>query len=68
MRSALIADLRAEHPQLVFLAEAFTRAAMMKMLAKVGFNQSYTYFTWQSTKWELEEYVSELAPSGMQEY
>jgi starch synthase (maltosyl-transferring) len=64
----LIADLRAEHPQLVFLAEAFTRAAMMKMLAKVGFNQSYTYFTWKSSKWELEDYVSELATSGMQEY
>ena len=64
----LIADLRAEHPQLVFLAEAFTRAAMMKMLAKVGFNQSYTYFTWKSSKWELEQYVSELATSGMQEY
>ncbi len=64
----LIADLREDHPQLVFLAEAFTRAAMMKMLAKVGFNQSYTYFTWKSTKWELEEYVTELASSGMQEY
>jgi starch synthase (maltosyl-transferring) len=41
---------------------------MMKRLAKVGFNQSYTYFTWKSSKWELEEYVSELATSGMQEY
>ncbi|MGI8730405.1 MAG: alpha-1,4-glucan--maltose-1-phosphate maltosyltransferase [Solirubrobacteraceae bacterium] len=64
----LIADLRAEHPDIVFLAEAFTRAAMMRTLAKVGFNQSYTYFTWKSTKWELTDYVSELASSGMQEY
>ena len=64
----LIAELRAEHPEIIFLAEAFTRAAMMRQLAKVGFNQSYTYFTWKSSKWELTEYVSELAASGMQEY
>ncbi|HEX4344090.1 MAG TPA: alpha-1,4-glucan--maltose-1-phosphate maltosyltransferase [Solirubrobacteraceae bacterium] len=64
----LIAQMRVEHPEIVFLAEAFTRAAMMKMLAKVGFNQSYTYFTWKSSKWELAEYVTELASSGMQEY
>jgi starch synthase (maltosyl-transferring) len=64
----LIAELRAEHPEIIFLAEAFTRAAMMRMLAKVGFNQSYTYFTWKSSKWELIEYVTELASSGMQEY
>jgi starch synthase (maltosyl-transferring) len=64
----LIAELRAEHPDIVFLAEAFTRAAMMRQLAKVGFNQSYTYFTWKSSKWELAEYVTELATSGMQEY
>jgi starch synthase (maltosyl-transferring) len=41
---------------------------MMRQLAKVGFNQSYTYFTWKSSKWELAEYVTELATSGMQEY
>jgi starch synthase (maltosyl-transferring) len=64
----LIAELRAEHPDIIFLAEAFTRAAMMRQLAKVGFNQSYTYFTWKSSKWELAEYVTELATSGMQEY
>jgi starch synthase (maltosyl-transferring) len=64
----LIPELRGEYPQVVFLAEAFTRAAMMRMLAKVGFNQSYTYFTWKSTKWELTDYVTELASSGMQEY
>jgi starch synthase (maltosyl-transferring) len=64
----LIAELRAAHPEVIFLAEAFTRAAMMRMLAKVGFNQSYTYFTWKSSKWELTDYVTELASSGMQEY
>jgi starch synthase (maltosyl-transferring) len=64
----LIAEIRAEHPDVIFLAEAFTRAAVMKMLAKVGFNQSYTYFTWKSSKWELTDYVTELATSGMQEY
>jgi starch synthase (maltosyl-transferring) len=64
----VIAELRKEHPEVIFLAEAFTRAAMMRQLAKVGFNQSYTYFTWKSTKWELADYVTELATSGMQEY
>jgi len=64
----LIAELRSEHPDIIFLAEAFTRAAMMRQLAKIGFNQSYTYFTWKSSKWELMDYVTELATSGMQEY
>ena len=64
----LIAELRKEHAGIIFLAEAFTRAAMMRQLAKVGFNQSYTYFTWKSSKWELMDYVTELATSGMQEY
>jgi starch synthase (maltosyl-transferring) len=64
----LIAEVRKKHPEAIFLAEAFTRAAMMRMLAKVGFNQSYTYFTWKSTKWELTEYLDELAHSGMQDY
>jgi starch synthase (maltosyl-transferring) len=64
----LIAHMRVEYPGIIFLAEAFTRAAMMRQLAKVGFNQSYTYFTWKSSKWELTEYVTELASSGMQEY
>jgi starch synthase (maltosyl-transferring) len=64
----VIAELRKDHPEIIFLAEAFTRAAMMRQLAKVGFNQSYTYFTWKSSKWELMEYVTELATSGMQEY
>jgi starch synthase (maltosyl-transferring) len=64
----LIAELRAEYSGIILLAEAFTRAAMMRQLAKVGFNQSYTYFTWKNSKWELTEYVTELAASGMQEY
>ncbi|CAN5219010.1 alpha-1,4-glucan--maltose-1-phosphate maltosyltransferase [soil metagenome] len=64
----VIAELRKDHPGIIFLAEAFTRAAMMRQLAKVGFNQSYTYFTWKSSKWELMDYVTELASSGMQEY
>ena len=64
----LIATVRARHPEVIFLAEAFTKRAMMKTLGKVGFNQSYTYFTWKSSRWELTEYVSELATSGEQEY
>jgi starch synthase (maltosyl-transferring) len=57
----LIADIRASHPDVIFLAEAFTRRAKMMGLAKLGFSQSYTYFTWKSWKWELTEYVNELA-------
>ncbi len=64
----LIADIRASDPDVIFLAEAFTRAAMMRTLAKLGFTQSYTYFTWKNSRWELQEYVSELAHSGMKEY
>jgi starch synthase (maltosyl-transferring) len=57
----LIADVRAAHPDVIFLAEAFTRRAKMMALAKLGFSQSYTYFTWKNWKWELTEYVNELA-------
>ncbi len=63
----LIAEIRAEHPDVVLLAEAFTRPTMMRALAKLGFNQSYTYFTWKNTKAELTEYVRELA-GEMSEY
>jgi starch synthase (maltosyl-transferring) len=52
----------------VFLAEAFTRRAVMRQLAKIGFTQSYTYFTWKNSRYELTEYVTELAYSGEQEY
>jgi starch synthase (maltosyl-transferring) len=57
----LIADIRTAHPDVIFLAEAFTRRAKMMGLAKLGFSQSYTYFTWKNWKWELTEYVEELA-------
>jgi starch synthase (maltosyl-transferring) len=57
----LIADIRSAHPDVVFLAEAFTTPARMQLLAKLGFNQSYTYFTWRNTRAELEGYVTELA-------
>jgi starch synthase (maltosyl-transferring) len=56
----LIAEVRRDHPDVIFLAEAFTRPSMMTTLAKVGFAQSYTYFTWKNTKAELAEYVSQL--------
>ena len=57
----LIRTVRAEHPDVVFLAEAFTSPARMYALAKAGFSQSYTYFTWKNSTWELRDYVSELA-------
>jgi starch synthase (maltosyl-transferring) len=57
----LIESVRAVDPAVVFLSEAFTRETMMLALAKVGFSQSYTYFTWKNTRWELSEYVRELA-------
>jgi len=56
----LIREVRAEHPEVVFLAEAFTRPPMMTTLAKLGFAQSYTYFTWKNTKAELREYMDQL--------
>ena len=56
-----IAEIQADHPDVLFLAEAFTRPAMMSKLAEVGFTHSYTYFTWRHEKWELTEYVEELA-------
>ena len=64
----LIAAVKAEHPDVVFLAEAFTRPPMMRVLAKIGFTQSYTYFTWRNGKEELEEYCNELAHSPSAEY
>jgi len=64
----LIREVRTTHPDTIFLAEAFTKAAMMRTLAKLGFNQSYTYFTWKTSRYDLVEYMVELAASGMQEY
>ena len=57
----LIARINHEHPGVIFLAEAFTRPAMMHTLGKIGFQQSYTYFTWRNSKAELEAYLLELA-------
>jgi starch synthase (maltosyl-transferring) len=64
----LIREVRQREPDVIFLAEAFTRAAMMRTLAKVGFNQSYTYFTWKNGRHDLVEYLTELTTSGMQDY
>jgi starch synthase (maltosyl-transferring) len=57
----LIGEVKQTDPDVLFLAEAFTRPPMMHTLAKIGFTQSYTYFTWRTAKWELEEYLTELA-------
>lgn len=57
----VIAEINRQYPDVIFLAEAFTRPAMMRQLAKVGYQQSYTYFTWRNEKWEIEQYVEELA-------
>lgn len=57
----LIADVNARHPEVIFLAEAFTRPAMMHTLARIGFHQSYTYFTWRNTKKELAQYLKEVS-------
>jgi starch synthase (maltosyl-transferring) len=64
----LIWDVKASHPDVIFLAEAFTRPPMMHALAMLGFTQSYTYFTWRNAKWELEEYLHELAHSPAADY
>ena len=64
----LIAEIRRDHPEVIFLAEAFTRRAVMRELAKDGFSQSYTYFTWKNARWELVEYLSELAHTEEAQY
>lgn len=56
----LIHQVQLHHPDVIFLAEAFTRPKLMKGLAKLGFTQSYTYFTWRTQRWELEQYLTEL--------
>jgi starch synthase (maltosyl-transferring) len=56
----LIAEIRRETPEVIFLAEAFTRPAMMRTLGKIGFNQSYTYFTWKNLKSELLEFMQQI--------
>jgi starch synthase (maltosyl-transferring) len=57
----LIAEVNRDHPEVLFLAEAFTRPAMMHTLAKVGFHQSYTYYAWRNTKADITEYLTELS-------
>jgi starch synthase (maltosyl-transferring) len=57
----LIAEVNRTNPEVIFLAEAFTRPAMMHTLGKIGLQPSYTYFTWRNTKWELETYLHEVA-------
>jgi starch synthase (maltosyl-transferring) len=64
----LIEGVRKKYPDAIFLAEAFTRPKMMKALARAGFNQSYTYFTWRNSKQELIDYFTELTQTEMSEY
>lgn len=64
----LIKGVREKYPDTIFLSEAFTRPKMMKALAKAGFNQSYTYFTWRNSKREFIEYFTELTQTEMSEY
>jgi starch synthase (maltosyl-transferring) len=64
----LIDEVHARDSGVLFLAEAFTKRSVMRHLGKLGFSQSYTYFTWKNRRWELTEYVTELAYSGEQEY
>ena len=64
----LIREVKARCPEAVFLSEAFTRPKMMRALAKAGFTQSYTYFTWRNTKAELTEYLTELTQGVSKEY
>src|SRR5579884_439135 len=64
----LIREIQSRHPDVLFLSEAFTRPKMMRALAKAGFTQSYTYFTWRNSKQELTDYLLELSQSEMKEY
>lgn len=64
----VIAEVKAAHPDVIFLAEAFTRPKVMYRLAKLGFTQSYTYFTWRNTKEELTEYLTELTKTDVVEF
>jgi starch synthase (maltosyl-transferring) len=64
----VIAEVQAVYPDAIFLAEAFTRPRVMERLAKLGYTQSYTYFTWRNTKAELTEYMTELTKTDVAEY
>jgi len=63
-----IGEIKAQHPDVLFLAEAFTRPHVMYRLAKLGFSQSYTYFTWRNTKEELTDYFTELTQTAVREF
>ena len=63
-----IGEIKRAHPDVIFLAEAFTRPKVMHRLAKLGFSQSYTYFTWRNTKQELTDYFTELAHGPGRDY
>jgi starch synthase (maltosyl-transferring) len=63
-----IAEVQARHPDVIFLSESFTRPNRMQGLAKLGFTQSYTYFTWKNTKQELEQYLNEITRPPISEY
>ena len=64
----LISEVKRDYPEVTFLAEAFTRPKVMYYLAKLGFSQSYTYFTWRNTKSELTQYINELAKTDVREF
>ena len=64
----VIGEIKQEHPDVLFLAEAFARPKLMYRLAKLGFTQSYTYFTWRNTRWEITQYLSELTRSEAREF
>ncbi len=64
----LLAEVRKQHPDVIFLSESFTRPKRMKALAKLGFSQSYTYFTWKNSSWDLQAYLGELTQSPMVDF
>jgi starch synthase (maltosyl-transferring) len=64
----ILSEIRKEHPEVIFLSEAFTRPKIMHRLAKIGFTQSYTYFTWRTQKYELVDYVNELTKSDQRNF
>jgi starch synthase (maltosyl-transferring) len=64
----VLGEIRRCHPDAIFLSEAFTRPKVMRYLAKAGFSQSYTYFTWRNRKREIEEYFTELTQKNVREY
>jgi len=64
----LIEEVKRDYPEVIFLSEAFTRPKIMYRLAKLGFSQSYTYFAWRNTAWELSQYFTELSQTDVREY